>query len=206
MLNSKKTALLVIDMQNDNMSIGGKSEKSGAVEHAKKQHIIEHVSQLIEQAHSLNIPVIHNHFVVSKDAKEVGENAPIFKSIKEIHSVVEGSWGAATVDGIEIAPEDFILKRTRMSAFNGTQLDTILKNLKIENIIVTGVWTNMAVEHTVRDGADYGYHVTVVTDGTATISDEWQHAAMNYAMNNIATKKSTAEIIADLNKKSNEEN
>ena len=75
----------------------------------------------------------------------------------------------------------------------------MLKNLKIRNIIVTGVWTNMAVEHTVRDGADYGYNVTVVTDGTATINDEWQNTAMNYAMNNIAVKKSTQEILDELN-------
>ena len=56
----------------------------------------------------------------------------------------------------------------------------------------------MAVEHSARDGADYGYNVTVVTDGTATISDEWQNAAMNYAMNNIADKKSTKEILDEI--------
>lgn len=199
MLKKENTALLIIDLQNDNMSIGGKSENTGAVEHAKEQKIIPHISKLINEAHALGMPVIHNQFVVKKDAEGIGDNAPIFRSIKELGSVVEGTWGAATVDGIEIAPEDFVIKRTRMSAFNGTQLDILLKNLKIRNIIVTGVWTNMAVEHTVRDGADYGYNVTVVTDGTATINDEWQNTAMNYAMNNIAVKKSTQEILDELN-------
>lgn len=85
-----------------------------------------------------------------------------------------------------------------MSAFNGTQLDILLKNLGIKNVIITGVWTNMAVEHTARDAADYGYNVTIVTDGTATINDEWQKAAMNYAMNNIATKMSTQEVLNTL--------
>lgn len=195
MLEKDKTALLVIDMQNDNISIGGKSEKSGAVEHAQKQHIVEHISSLINAAHKNNIPVFHNQFVVKKHAAGVGINAPIFKSITKIGSVVEDSWGAATVDGIDISPEDFVLKRTRMSAFNGTQLDILLKNLGITNVIITGVWTNMAVEHTARDAADYGYNVTIVTDGTATINDEWQNVAMNYAMNNIATKMSTKEIL-----------
>lgn len=51
MLNKENTALLIIDMQNDNMSIGGKSEKSGAVEHAKKQNIVENISKLIDMAH-----------------------------------------------------------------------------------------------------------------------------------------------------------
>lgn len=198
MLNKENTALLIIDMQNDNMSIGGKSEKSGAVEHAKKQNIVENISKLIDMAHKNNMPVFHNQFVVKAGGKGIGENAPIFRSIKEIGSVVENTWGAETVDGIEISPEDFVLRRTRMSAFNGTQLDILLKGLNVKNIIITGVWTNMAVEHSARDGADYGYNVTVVTDGTATISDEWQNAAMNYAMNNIADKKSTKEILDEI--------
>lgn len=198
MLNKENTALLIIDMQNDNMSVGGKSEKSGAVEHAKKQNIVENISKLIDMAHKNNMPVFHNQFVVKAGGKGIGKNAPIFRSIKEIGSVVENTWGAATVDGIEISPEDFVLRRTRMSAFNGTQLDILLKGLNVKNIIITGVWPNMAVEHSARDGADYGYNVTVVTDGTATISDEWQNAAMNYAMNNIADKKSTKEILYEI--------
>ena len=45
----------------------------------------------------------------------------------------------------------------------------------------------MSVEHTARHGADAGYKVVVASDGTSTISDEWQHAALNYALKNIAT-------------------
>ena len=198
MLEKNKTALLVIDMQNDNISAGGKSEGTGAVEHAQKQKIIPHISQLISAAHENNIPVIHNQFVVKNDGKAIGSNAPIFINMKNNQSAFSGTWGAKTVDRIDIAPEDFVLQRDRMSAFHGTELNTILKNLDIDTIIITGVWTNMAVEHTARDGADYGYKVIVVPDATATINDEWQSAAMNYAMNNVATKMLTEEIIKEL--------
>jgi nicotinamidase-related amidase len=85
-----------------------------------------------------------------------------------------------------------------MSAFNGTQLDTLLRGLGIESIIVTGVWTNMAVEHTCRDGADYGYNVVIATDGTSTINEEWQEAALNYAMNNIAIKMTSEDIVTNM--------
>ena len=54
-------------------------------------------------------------------------------------------------------------------------------------VVVVGAWTNMAVEHTVREAADHGYEVTVVSDATSSLSDEWQHAAINYALTNIAT-------------------
>jgi ureidoacrylate peracid hydrolase len=196
--DTNKTALLIIDVQNDNMTIGGKFEKSGAVEHAKKQNVIENIITISEKAREAGIPVFHNHFVVEKGAKGIGNRAPIFRNIAETGSIVRGTWGAAPVDGVEPKEGDFVLERARMSAFNGTQLDTLLRGLGIENIIVTGVWTNMAVEHTCRDGADYGYNVVIATDGTSTINEEWQKAALNYAMNNIATKMTSDEIVKNM--------
>ncbi|WP_413375781.1 cysteine hydrolase [Alkalihalobacillus sp. 1P02AB] len=193
-----KTALLIVDLQNDNLSKGGKFENSGAVEHAEKQNVVENIRSIVEKARGLGIPVFHNHFVVEKGAKGIGNRAPIFRAIAETGSIVRGTWGAAPVDGVEVKEGDFVIEKSRMSSFNGTPLDTLLRGLGIETIIVTGVWTNMAVEHTCRDGADYGYNVVIATDGTSTINEEWQEAALNYAMNNIATKMTTKEIINNM--------
>ncbi|SER93534.1 Nicotinamidase-related amidase [Gracilibacillus ureilyticus] len=193
-----KTALLIVDLQNDNLTKGGKFEDSGAVEHAKKQNVVENIKVIAENARKIGIPVFHNHFVVEKDAKGIGNRAPIFRAIAETKSIVRGTWGAAPVEDVKPQEGDFVIEKSRMSAFNGTSLDTLLRGLGIETIIVTGVWTNMAVEHTCRDGADYGYNVVIATDGTSTVSEEWQEAALNYAMNNIATKMSTAEIIGNM--------
>lgn len=196
--DNSKTALLIIDVQNDNITTGGKSESSGAVEHAIKQNVVENIKTISEKARLAGIPVFHNHFVIEKGAKGLGDRAPIFKFLAETESIVRGTWGAAPVDGLEPKEGDFVLERARMSAFNGTQLDTLLRGLGIETIIVTGVWTNMAVEHTCRDGADYGYNVIIATDGTSTISEEWQEAALNYAMNNVATKMTSDEIVKSI--------
>jgi ureidoacrylate peracid hydrolase len=196
--DANKTALLIIDLQNDNLIKGGKFEDSGAVEHAKKQNVIENIKAITEKAREVGIPVFHNHFVVEKGAKGIGNKAPIFRAIGETESIVRGTWGAAPVDGVEPKEGDFVIEKSRMSAFNGTQLDPLLRGLGIETIIVTGVWTNMAVEHTCRDGADNGYNVVIATDGTSTINEEWQEAALNYAMNNIATKMTSDEIIGNM--------
>jgi ureidoacrylate peracid hydrolase len=59
---------------------------------------------------------------------------------------------------------------------------------------VVGAWTNMAVEHTVRDAADHGYEVTIVSDATSTINADCQRAALEYALTNIATVATTAEV------------
>ncbi|MEU0312079.1 isochorismatase family protein [Nocardioides sp. NPDC006273] len=54
----------------------------------------------------------------------------------------------------------------------------------------------MAVEHTVRDAADHGYRVVLASDATSSLGDDWQHAALNFALTNIAEIIETAEITA----------
>jgi ureidoacrylate peracid hydrolase len=197
-LIASKTALLVIDLQNDTISVGGKSEKSGAVEHAKSQRTVEHVSKLLTTARTVGSPVFHNLFVVEPGAPAIGTNAPIFASIQAGGNVVKGTWGAAIVDGIKVAEGEYVLERQRMDAFHGTQLNVLLRNLGIDTVIICGAWTNMAVEHTARSAADYGYRVVLASDATSTFNDRWQQASLNYALTNIATLASTAEIEAAL--------
>ena len=74
----------------------------------------------------------------------------------------------------------------------------MLRNLGVTDLVVVGVWTNMAVEHTVRDAADRGYHVSIVTDATSSISAAWQHAAVSYALTNIVTITDTTAVVAAL--------
>ena len=78
-----------------------------------------------------------------------------------------------------------------MSAFSGTSLDVMLRDLGVTDVVVVGVWTYTAVEHTVRDVADHGYRVTVVSDATSSLNDDWQQAALGYALTNIATSAAT---------------
>ena len=54
----------------------------------------------------------------------------------------------------------------------------------------------MSVEMTTRQGADLGFSMVLVTDGTSTVSEEWQNAAVNYAVQNLAETGTTVEVIA----------
>ena len=113
---------------------------------------------------------------------------------------MRGSWGAAPVAGLEPREGDAVVEKQRMSAFNGTTLDTKLRGLGVTTIVVCGAWTNFAIEHTCRDGADHGYEVVLATDGTATISDEWQQAALSYALTSIAELRTVDELVAELHR------
>jgi nicotinamidase-related amidase len=86
------------------------------------------------------------------------------------------------------------VEKMRMNGFFDTRLDTLLRGLGVETILITGAWTNMSIEHTARHGADAGYEVVVVSDGTSTVSDEWQDAGLSYALTNVGRTATAAEL------------
>ena len=90
------------------------------------------------------------------------------------------------------------MEKDRMSPWETTRLDTILRAHKVTTIINTGAWTNMAVEHTARTGADRGYNIIIPEDSTATMNADWQHASINFALQNIATITTTHQLLRDL--------
>jgi gluconolactonase len=180
------TALIIQDLQNDVVSVGA-AFGSDSSDHATKQNVVANVARLAEAARASGIPVIHVYYIVEEGARGLKQNAPIYRAIRDLGAVARGSWGAAAAPGLEPHAEDYIVEKTRMNAFYDTKLDILLRGLGVETIIVTGAWTNMSVEHTARHGADAGYEIVVVSDGTSSLNDDWQHAALNFALTNIAT-------------------
>ena len=197
-LEAKRSALIIQDLQNDVIIEGGAFADSGAPAHAKSQNVVENVKRLADAARKAGMPVIHVHYIVEAGAPGLKQNAPLFVGVKDANALVRGSWGAAPVDGLEPQPGDHVVEKMRMNGFYDTRLDILLRGLGAETIVITGAWTNMSIEHTARHGADAGYEVVVVSDGTSTTGDEWQHAALNYALTNVGQVASTGEVAGAL--------
>ena len=197
-LDPARTALIIQDLQNDIISEGGAFADSGAPGHAQSQNVVENVKGLADAARAAGVPVIHIHYIVEAGAKGLKQNAPLFQGVKESDALVRGSWGAAPVDGLEPQEGDHVVEKTRMNGFYNTVLDNLLRGYGTETIVITGAWTNMSIEHTSRHGADAGYEIVVVSDGTSTVSDEWQNAGLNYALTNVGRTATAAEVTAAL--------
>ena len=197
-LDPATSALLIQDLQNDVIADGGAFADSGAPAHAQSQNVVENVKALAEAARKAGMAVIHIHYVVEEGAPGLKLNAPLFQGVAETKAMVRGTWGAAAVAGLEAQKGDLVIEKMRMNGFHDTHLDTILKGLGADTIVIAGAWTNFSVEHTARHGADAGYRAVVLTDGTSTINDEWQNAGLNYALENIAERVTCAEAAAAL--------
>src|SRR5690242_10722302 len=181
-------------MQNDVIIEGGAFADSGAPEHAKQQNAVENVRRLAASCREAGVPVIHVWYIVEPGAPGLRQNAPLFEGVKGANALVRGSWGAAPADGLEPQDGDHVVEKMRMNAFYETRLDILLRGLGVETLIITGAWTNMSIEHTARHAADAGYRAVVASDGTSTVNDDWQRAALEYAMQNVATVATCAEI------------
>ncbi|HEY2637603.1 MAG TPA: cysteine hydrolase [Solirubrobacteraceae bacterium] len=193
-LDASRCALIIQDLQNDVMIEGGAFADSGAPAHATAQNVVGNVADLAAACRSAGVPVIHVWYIVEPGATGLKQNAPLFQGVKEADALVRGSWGAAPAEGLEAQDGDHVVEKMRMNGFHETRLNILLNGLGADTILITGAWTNMSIEHTARHGADSGYEVVVASDGTSTISDEWQNAALNYAMTNVAKVATCAEI------------
>jgi gluconolactonase len=185
-------------MQNDAVSEGGAFAASGAPAHAKAQNVVENIRRVAAAARTHGVPVIHVWFVVEPGAPGVTLNAPLFEGLVDSGAMVRGSWGAAPVSGLEPRAGDFVVEKMRMSAWEGTRLETILKATGRDMIINTGAWTNMSVEHTARTGADKGYFMIVPEDCCSTMNADWHNASVNFAMQNVAVVTNADEVIRGL--------
>jgi gluconolactonase len=197
-IDPKTSALVIQDLQNDVIIEGGAFADSGAPAHATSQNVVANVKGLADACRAAGVPVIHVWYIVEQDAPGLKQNAPLFEGVKGANALVRGSWGAAPVDGLEPQPGDHVVEKMRMNGFYNTRLDILLRGLGVENLIISGAWTNMSIEHTARHAADAGYRAIVASDGTSTVSDEWQDAALSYAMQNVAVVETCSGIAAAL--------
>jgi gluconolactonase len=125
-------------------------------------------------------------------------NAPLFEGLAEARALVRNTWGVAAVPSLEAKPGDHIVEKSRMSAWEGSRLETVLKATGRDVVIVTGAWTNMSIEHTSRTGADKGYFMVVPENACSTMNQEWHIASVNYALQNVAVVTDVDAVVAAL--------
>jgi len=193
-LDADRCVLIIQDMQNDVMVEGGAWAETGAPEHAKEQNVVENIKALADTCRGKGIPVIHVHYIVEDGAPGLKLNAGLFQGVKDTGGLVRGSWGAAPAEGLEPRDGDLVVEKMRMSAWEGTKLESLLKGFGRDTVVVTGAWTNMSVEHTSRTGADKGYFMVVPEDGCSTMNADWHNASINYALQNVSTVTTCAAV------------
>ena len=174
-INIKKTALLVIDMQND--LIKAKEEPFNAVtKMVESKGVIRNTAKVIAAARQVGMPIIFIGHVHRKD------NADVFPTITDLmlqglvpplrEAMVEGTSGAYFVDELKPLPADHVVWKRRSNAFYNSDLELMLRRQGIDTVIITGVVTNGCVANTVRGAQERDLHVIVLSDCCAAMMPE----------------------------------
>ncbi|MGF7237630.1 MAG: cysteine hydrolase family protein [Frankia sp.] len=91
-----------------------------------------------------------------------------------------GSWSAAIVDELTPHPADLLVDKYRMSGFFDSPLDSILRNLAVTTLLFAGVNVDQCVLATLTDAACLGYDVVLLEDCSATTSPRYCQDAAVY--------------------------
>lgn len=166
-----KTALIVVDMQNGFIFDEGFLGKIG-LDNTHLKPAVEPVRRLVEACHNEGVPVIFTRYVLRPDYTDAGCFADLFPSAREAQALVKGTWDVELLEVLGARPDDFIVDKTRYSAFYNTNLEVILRGLGVDTIIVCGVTTEICVESTIRDAFFRDYRIVVPSDAVAAIDPE----------------------------------
>ncbi|MFN8188658.1 MAG: cysteine hydrolase [Gaiellales bacterium] len=198
-----RSALVALEFQNDVVMPGSSFGEGGeaAAAHAKSRNALPNAKSVLAAARAAGLPVIHVQYVVERGATGLKLNTGLFQAVKDVKGLVRGTWGAAPVKGFEPRRGELVVEKMRMNAFHGTNLAVLLDGLGADTIVAMGGWTNLSVEHTCRHAADAGFRPVVVTDATWTLSEEWQQAALDYALSVVAEQATAAEVVAALRRR-----
>ncbi len=178
MPDPKRTALIVVDMQNGFVHEQGSCARTGFPISAVTG-VVAPCRAVIEAARRANVPIVFTRYTYRADFRDGGfmlrEKFPM---LAEARALVAGSWDQAILEEMGVQPSDFIVDKNRPSSFFGTPLASYLKGLGVHEVVVCGVTTSCCVETTVRDAAQLDFRTFVVSDAVAEWDEERQAAAL----------------------------
>jgi nicotinamidase-related amidase len=193
-IERRRCALLVIDMQDE--FVRPEWTPYWVPEATRRIPTIRH---LMDRCRALQVPVIFTAFAATHhnlDRPASGDKMPNrFPGITP-----DPAWFRDGRICSELSPteNELVIHKASYGAFYDTPLETILKNLSRDTIVICGTLTNFCCGTTARQGYERGFQVVVISDATATDDMELQEAELMVLRKGFARVMSTVEVIDDL--------
>lgn len=192
LIDLRKSAVIVIDMQNDFCNPDGWMGTLG-VDTRGAQVLAGPINNVTEAARTVGVPVIWLNWGVRPDRANLaaitrypfsdkrafqGLGAPVESARRPPHRLLErDGWGAAIIDTLQVAAGDIRINKHRISGFWDTPLDTTLRNLQARTLLFAGVNSDHCVLGTLMDANFLGYDTVMLEDCVATSSPDFCHQA-----------------------------
>jgi ureidoacrylate peracid hydrolase len=159
-----RAAVLVVDMLNEFLEPGGEMVL------LEGRRVIEPINRLLAASREMGMRVVW-----LCDEHPIPEDKEFEKRVPHC---IGGTWNAGIVDAMDVAPDELRIAKRRYSGFFGTDLDLRLREWGVQQVVVTGVVTNICVRSTVHDAYFLGYEVFVPADCVSATSDREQASTL----------------------------
>ncbi|VTU13883.1 Isochorismatase family protein YecD [Variovorax sp. SRS16] len=197
-IDGPKTALVVIDLQNDFLDPKGAYARGGDT-NPPAMLLPERVAGVARALKAAGGMVLASQFTLWPDAAGEPMVSPHLLALRPYlkkGDFAPGSWGQANVDALA-GLIDATVSKVAYSAFFNTQLDWVLRRAGIDTVAVCGIVTNGGVASTVRDAHMRDYRTLVLGDGCAAFGEE-RHQTSLADMRNVAEVTDCAAFIRSL--------
>jgi len=177
-LDTAKTAVIVVDMQNDFGAKGGMLDRAG-IDISGIQRAVGPTANVLCAARAAGVKIIYLKMGYRPDLSDLGASDSVNRvrhlrlGVGDKVSAPDGTdsrilirdtWNTDIVSELKPEPGDDVIYKTRFSGFYETDLDARLKKLGIKHLIVTGCTTSVCVDSTVRDAMFRDYLCVLLPD------------------------------------------
>jgi nicotinamidase-related amidase len=188
-LDRKRTALLVLDVQNDLVP---------ATAGIRENRTLEHIASVLAAARRARLTVIHVTASVRRDFRDIPVNSPLWLALRRKKQLILGTRGGAIHRSVRPLASELVINKTCVDPFLTSHLEQALHNADVNTLILTGLWTNYVVEATARHAADLGYRTFVVREACASNDLRNHEFAMNRILPTICYVVGVKEVLAAL--------
>ncbi|MFH1013792.1 MAG: isochorismatase family protein [Thermoplasmatota archaeon] len=178
------SSLFVIDMQ----QFFCNPSSHAYLKDSKK--IIPNIQQLITIYRQQSLPVIFTRYALLQ-TESPGAMGRWWNDV-----LYDDDDFSNVISPLQPLPNELVIRKTQYSAFFETDLDQILKKLKVTTILITGVLTHLCCETTARDAFMRNYDVFFLTDATASDKQDLHNASLRTLSDGFATLVTTNEVLS----------
>jgi len=206
-IRQRNIALLCIDMQYLDAARGhgvfADVSKSGVPTGAQEYYfstlenlVLPNVRRLQDCFRNNGLEVIHIR--IQSLTKDGRDRSGGHKRL-ELHAA-PGSKEAEFIEQVAPEGDEIIINKTASGIFSATNLEYVLKNLEIESLFVTGVYTEECVSTSVRDACDLGFFVTLIEDGCTSVTPDRHEFTVATLRDRYTRILNTDQAIAEIDK------
>ena len=167
-----KSALLLLDLQNEMVDPAGKIGSHGLATAAAANNVVENAATALAAARQAGITVVHVRLGFKPDYSDCASVAPRIATLKANNAAVIGTWGTEFPAALTPKDGELVITKQCVSPFTNTPLMAYLKDNGIERLFLGGVATPLVVEMTARVADDAGFAPVVLSDLCAAPSAE----------------------------------